>query len=193
VAPVPPGCTCNAHPKEALISLTVLCHVVAAYVILVLNSYFMYSFFRGCRLSIKRDKQHVLFGGTKLLQTMGDKGAHVRTPDGGCLAVVLRTGFGTAQGEGGPGLACPAVLWPRLGWAVRTRLHGLFGSLAGPGFGTGPVKQAAPELRQGRAGASSPAAPLPATGRPASLHSPRHVAFCRVRLLPSPAGQPGAH
>lgn len=53
----------------------------------------------GRRLSIKRDRQHVLFGGTKLLQATGDRGARVRTPDGGCLAVVLRTGFGTAQGE----------------------------------------------------------------------------------------------
>ena len=51
------------------------------------------------RLSIKRDKMHVIFGGTKLLQTTGDAEAHVRTTDGGCLAVVLRTGFGTAQGR----------------------------------------------------------------------------------------------
>lgn len=41
---------------------------------------------------------HVLFGGTKLLQSSGDKSAKIKTPDGGCLAVVLRTGFGTAQG-----------------------------------------------------------------------------------------------
>lgn len=51
------------------------------------------------RLSIKRDRMHVLFGGTKLLQTSGDKSAKIKTPDGGCLAVVLRTGFGTAQGS----------------------------------------------------------------------------------------------
>lgn len=51
------------------------------------------------RLSIKRDKMHVVFGGTKLMQSTGDKQAHVKTPDGGCLAVVLRTGFGTAQGR----------------------------------------------------------------------------------------------
>lgn len=56
-----------------------------------------------CRLSIKRDRMHVLFGGTKLLQSTGDKGAKIKTPDGGCLAVVLRTGFGTAQGERGKG------------------------------------------------------------------------------------------
>jgi magnesium-transporting ATPase (P-type) len=51
------------------------------------------------RLSIKRDKVHVLFGGTKILQHTGDKAAPVRTPDGGCLAVVLRTGFDTSQGK----------------------------------------------------------------------------------------------
>lgn len=51
------------------------------------------------RLSVKRDKMHVIFGGTKLLQATGDKEGHIRTPDGGCLAVVLRTGFGTAQGR----------------------------------------------------------------------------------------------
>ena len=50
------------------------------------------------RLSIKRDKAHVLFSGTKLLQHTGDKEAHVKTPDGACLAVVLRTGFETSQG-----------------------------------------------------------------------------------------------
>jgi len=50
-------------------------------------------------LSIKRDRMHVVFGGTKLVQVTGDTEAHVRTPDGGCLAVVLRTGFGTAQGS----------------------------------------------------------------------------------------------
>lgn len=51
------------------------------------------------RLSIKRDKAHVLFGGTKLLQATGDPEAHIKTPDGGCLAVILRTGYGTAQGR----------------------------------------------------------------------------------------------
>ena len=51
-----------------------------------------------CRLNIKRDRMHILFGGTKLLQSTGDKSAKIKTPDGGCLAVVLRTGFGTAQG-----------------------------------------------------------------------------------------------
>ncbi|KAK7689523.1 hypothetical protein QCA50_007315 [Cerrena zonata] len=40
-------------------------------------------------------KNAVLFSGTKVLQatTGGD------TPDGGCLGIVLRTGFGTAQGQ----------------------------------------------------------------------------------------------
>ena len=41
-------------------------------------------------------KGNVLFSGTKILQA-GSGG--VPTPDGGCLAVVLRTGFGTAQGQ----------------------------------------------------------------------------------------------
>ncbi|CCM06202.1 uncharacterized protein FIBRA_08445 [Fibroporia radiculosa] len=39
-------------------------------------------------------KNYVLFSGTKLLQADGGE-----TPDGGCLGVVLRTGFGTAQGQ----------------------------------------------------------------------------------------------
>ena len=52
----------------------------------------------GQRLDIKHHKNQVLFSGTKILQHTGDKGARVRTPDGGCLAVVLRTGFETAQG-----------------------------------------------------------------------------------------------
>ncbi|GAA5974104.1 hypothetical protein JCM11641_003436 [Rhodosporidiobolus odoratus] len=46
------------------------------------------------------DRNSVLFGGTKVLQSTGidvkDKDA---APDGGCLAVVLRTGFGTSQGQ----------------------------------------------------------------------------------------------
>lgn len=40
-------------------------------------------------------KNEVLFSGTKLLQAT-DAGT---TPDGGCLGIVLRTGFGTAQGQ----------------------------------------------------------------------------------------------
>ncbi len=35
----------------------------------------------------------------QVLQHTGDKAARIRTPDGGCLAVVLRTGFETSQGR----------------------------------------------------------------------------------------------
>jgi magnesium-transporting ATPase (P-type) len=70
---------------------------------------------------------HVLFGGTKLLQTSGDKSAKIKTPDGGCLAVVLRTGFGTAQGKlqpvaGALGLSlsrCVGITILPAGWAPR--------------------------------------------------------------------------
>ncbi|KAJ6841422.1 putative manganese-transporting ATPase PDR2 [Iris pallida] len=51
------------------------------------------------KLSSKRDKSHILFGGTKILQHTPDKSFHLKTPDGGCLAVVLRTGFQTSQGK----------------------------------------------------------------------------------------------
>uniref|UniRef100_A0A0C9RQS5 TSA: Wollemia nobilis Ref_Wollemi_Transcript_22314_4479 transcribed RNA sequence n=1 Tax=Wollemia nobilis TaxID=56998 RepID=A0A0C9RQS5_9CONI len=53
----------------------------------------------GERLSSRRDKGHILFGGTKILQHSPEKGAHLKTPDGGCLAIVLRTGFETSQGK----------------------------------------------------------------------------------------------
>ncbi|XP_015061017.1 probable manganese-transporting ATPase PDR2 [Solanum pennellii] len=53
----------------------------------------------GETLSAKRDKAHVLFGGTKVLQHTPDKSYPMKTPDGGCLAVVLRTGFETSQGK----------------------------------------------------------------------------------------------
>ncbi|EPQ51606.1 endoplasmic reticulum Ca-transporting P-type ATPase [Gloeophyllum trabeum ATCC 11539] len=43
-------------------------------------------------------KNAILFSGTKALQfTQGN--APLQTPDGGCLGVVMRTGFGTAQGQ----------------------------------------------------------------------------------------------
>ncbi|KAJ8082505.1 putative cation-transporting ATPase 1 [Marasmius tenuissimus] len=48
----------------------------------------------------------VVFSGTKILQAGGKASASdgipeppLKTPDGGCLGVVLRTGFGTAQGQ----------------------------------------------------------------------------------------------
>lgn len=34
----------------------------------------------------------MLFGGTRILQHTGDKTARLKTPDGGCLVIVLRTG-----------------------------------------------------------------------------------------------------
>ncbi|GLU21393.1 hypothetical protein SLE2022_375350 [Rubroshorea leprosula] len=51
------------------------------------------------KLTAKRDKNHILFGGTKVLQHTADKSFPLKTPDGGCLAVVLRTGFETSQGK----------------------------------------------------------------------------------------------
>lgn len=51
------------------------------------------------KLSVKRDKCHVLFGGTKILQHTSDRTLNMKSPDGGCLAVVLRTGFETSQGK----------------------------------------------------------------------------------------------
>ena len=46
-------------------------------------------------------KNSVLFGGTKVLQSSNGGASHMgpATPDDGCYAVVLRTGFGTAQGS----------------------------------------------------------------------------------------------
>eukprot|EP00667_Euglena_gracilis_P000330 EG_transcript_331 len=47
------------------------------------------------------DRVHVLFSGTSLISTTPAKegGKSPATPDGGCLAYVLRTGFGSSQGE----------------------------------------------------------------------------------------------
>ncbi|KAL8291698.1 hypothetical protein RQP46_001956 [Phenoliferia psychrophenolica] len=46
------------------------------------------------------DRNSILFGGTKVLQSTGvDPKDKLAAPDGGCLAVVLRTGFGTSQGQ----------------------------------------------------------------------------------------------
>ncbi|KAI5451460.1 putative cation-transporting ATPase 1 [Naganishia albida] len=45
------------------------------------------------------DRNNVMFSGTKALQVTQGEGGDIRTPDKGCLAVVLRTGFGTTQGQ----------------------------------------------------------------------------------------------
>ncbi|KAG6332982.1 hypothetical protein ID866_6110 [Astraeus odoratus] len=44
-------------------------------------------------------KNAVMFSGTKLTTGTGQGQISAGTPDGGCLGVVLRTGFGTAQGQ----------------------------------------------------------------------------------------------
>uniref|UniRef100_A0A7S1J4X1 P-type ATPase A domain-containing protein n=1 Tax=Eutreptiella gymnastica TaxID=73025 RepID=A0A7S1J4X1_9EUGL len=48
-----------------------------------------------------RDRVHVLFSGTATIKTSSNNGpgALPCTPDDGCLAYVLRTGFGSSQGE----------------------------------------------------------------------------------------------
>ncbi|PWN92733.1 putative SPF1-P-type ATPase [Acaromyces ingoldii] len=47
------------------------------------------------------DRNNVVFGGTKILQTTTSEGGHhgIKSPDGGALGTVLRTGFGTSQGQ----------------------------------------------------------------------------------------------
>jgi cation-transporting ATPase 13A1 len=51
-------------------------------------------------LKISDDKINILFGGTKILQVSPPSSdSRIVTPDGGCLAVVLRTGFATQQGK----------------------------------------------------------------------------------------------
>lgn len=46
-------------------------------------------------------KNAALFSGTKILQAIPSTEipSPISTPDGGCLGIVLRTGFGTAQGQ----------------------------------------------------------------------------------------------
>lgn len=56
------------------------------------------------QLSIKNThKSHILFGGTRVLThtsgTTSDGGRATRSPDGGCVCYVLRTGFGSSQGK----------------------------------------------------------------------------------------------
>lgn len=41
----------------------------------------------------------LLYSDTLLIMIAGDLTPPIKTPDGGCLGVVLRTGFGTAQGQ----------------------------------------------------------------------------------------------
>nr|GFA11095.1 probable manganese-transporting ATPase PDR2 [Tanacetum cinerariifolium] len=50
-------------------------------------------------LSYKRDKKHVLFRGTRILHHEPDMTFHIKAPDAGCIAIVLRTGFKTNQGK----------------------------------------------------------------------------------------------
>ncbi|KAJ0412216.1 hypothetical protein ATCC90586_005829 [Pythium insidiosum] len=49
-----------------------------------------------------QDKRHVLYGGTKIMQHTLEPGSQCSlpsAPDKGCVAMVLRTGFGTTQGS----------------------------------------------------------------------------------------------
>jgi cation-transporting ATPase 13A1 len=48
--------------------------------------------------NMEQDKGHVVFGGTKVLQVTSGSG-DIKTPDGGALTLVLRTGFSTEQGK----------------------------------------------------------------------------------------------
>lgn len=50
--------------------------------------------------NINKQKNNTLYGGTKVLQVNKPEQYSVEAPpDGGCLATVLRTGFGTSQGK----------------------------------------------------------------------------------------------
>ncbi|KAI8364729.1 putative SPF1-P-type ATPase [Radiomyces spectabilis] len=46
---------------------------------------------------VNADRLNVLYGGTKVLQVTAP--VHDAAPDGGCICVVARTGFGTSQGK----------------------------------------------------------------------------------------------
>lgn len=48
--------------------------------------------------NFESDKIHVLFGGTKIL-LVHESVNSIKTPNEGCLALVLKTGFSTQQGE----------------------------------------------------------------------------------------------
>ena len=50
----------------------------------------------------RQHRVHVLFSGTTLISSRRDDSTSSRvapTPDGGCLAMALRTGFNSSQGE----------------------------------------------------------------------------------------------
>eukprot|EP00002_Diphylleia_rotans_P031255 TRINITY_DN6487_c0_g1_i1.p1 TRINITY_DN6487_c0_g1~~TRINITY_DN6487_c0_g1_i1.p1 ORF type:complete len:1188 (+),score=202.34 TRINITY_DN6487_c0_g1_i1:53-3616(+) len=54
------------------------------------------------KISLKKDKIHIIYSGTKILQTANEKEPgqdHFKTPNGGSLAYVIRTGFDTSQGK----------------------------------------------------------------------------------------------
>ncbi|KAI0236692.1 putative cation-transporting ATPase 1 [Massospora cicadina] len=45
------------------------------------------------------DEVAMLYGGTKVLQVTPTTDFHISAPDGGCIALALKTGFGTSQGR----------------------------------------------------------------------------------------------
>ena len=51
------------------------------------------------QLALKCHRAHIVFGGTKIVQHSEGKLPGLRPPDGGCLAIVLRTGFCSEQGK----------------------------------------------------------------------------------------------
>lgn len=52
-------------------------------------------------LDLRRDKVHVLYGGTKIVQHSGDSRVNksFKAPEEACLCIVLKTGFNTSQGK----------------------------------------------------------------------------------------------